>query len=75
MENYNVVPSIITGKDLDYLSDIFEWNCLSLKKTNEAIGKVNDDDIKEVLERGYDLFYNNLNLVLNILSEVNTNEQ
>ena len=29
---------------------------------------------KKVLERGYDLFYNNLNLVLNILSEVNTNE-
>ena len=26
MMNYNQVPSIITGKDLDYLSDIFEWN-------------------------------------------------
>ena len=74
MENYNIVPSIITGKDLDYLSDMFEWNCLFLKKTNEAIGKVNSEDIKSILERGYDLFYNNLNLVLNILSEVNTNE-
>lgn len=58
MLNYEEVPAnILTGKDLDYLSDMFEWNCLSLKKTNEAIGKVNDDDIKEVLERGYDLIY------------------
>lgn len=28
MENktYNKVPNIITGKDLDYLSDMFNWN-------------------------------------------------
>ena len=28
MENkiYNEVPNIITGKDLDYLSDMFNWN-------------------------------------------------
>ena len=34
MENqqYNEVPNIITGKDLDYLSDMFEWNYGTLKK-------------------------------------------
>ena len=26
MKNYNEVPNIISGKDLDYLSDIFNWN-------------------------------------------------
>ena len=25
MQNYNVVPNIISGKDLDYLSDMFNW--------------------------------------------------
>ena len=25
--NYEQVPNIITGKDLDYLSDMFNWNC------------------------------------------------
>ena len=74
MNNYNVVPNIITSKDLDYLSDMFEWNCAALKKTNESIGKVSSEDIKLVLEKGYDLFYNNLNLVLNILSEVSFDE-
>ena len=26
MNNYEVVPNIISCKDLDYLSDMFEWN-------------------------------------------------
>jgi hypothetical protein len=25
-KKYNTVPTIITGKDLDYLSDMFNWN-------------------------------------------------
>ena len=32
MENYNVVPNIITGKDLDYLSDMFNWNYSGYKE-------------------------------------------
>lgn len=32
MQEYTKVPDIITGKDLDYLSDMFEWNILSLRK-------------------------------------------
>lgn len=26
MQNYEVVPNIISGKDLDYLSDVYNWN-------------------------------------------------
>ena len=29
---YNEVPKIITGKDLDYLSDMFNWNYEGKKK-------------------------------------------
>ena len=38
MENktYNEVPNIITGKDLDYLSDMFQWNYGALKKMEVA---------------------------------------
>lgn len=71
MENqtYNEVPNIITGKDLDYLSDMFEWNYGALKKMNVAVEQVEDEQIKEVLTKGYDLFKNNLNTVLSILNE------
>ena len=34
-EQYMEVPTnILTGKDMDYLSDMFEWNYEALKKTN-----------------------------------------
>ena len=68
MENYNVVPNIITGKDLDYLSDMFNWNYLAFKNTSDAINNVSDDEIKNMLERGSELFNNNMNMVLSILN-------
>lgn len=74
MENYNVVPSIITEKDLDYLSDMFEWNYLAFKNTKDAISNVLDEEIRNMLSRGSELFNNNMNLVLSILNGGN-NEQ
>ena len=76
MENitYNEVPNIITGKDLDYLSDMFNWNYEALKKTNEALINVEDEEIKSVLEKGYTLFKSNLNITLSILNEGGSNE-
>lgn len=76
MENqtYKEVPNIITGKDLDYLSDMFEWNYGALKKMNVAVEQVQDEQLKTVLEKGYHLFKNNLNVVLSILNEGGSNE-
>lgn len=76
MENkiYNEVPNIISGKDLDYLSDMFQWNYGALKKMNVAINNVQDEQIKNVLEKGYNLFKNNLNVIISILNEGGTNE-
>ncbi len=76
MENkiYNEVPTIITGKDLDYLSDMFNWNYSALKKMNVAVNQVKSEEIKEILTKGYNLFQNNLNLVLSLLNEGGTNE-
>ena len=76
MENkeYTEVPNIITGKDLDYLSDMFEWNYNALKKVNVGIHNVEDEEIKTTLEEGYNLFKNNLNVILSILNEGGNNE-
>ena len=76
MENkiYNEVPNIITGKDLDYLSDMFNWNYEALKKMNVAMNQVKDEQIKNITERGYNLFKNNLNITLSILNEGGNNE-
>lgn len=76
MENkiYNEVPNIITGKDLDYLSDMFNWNYEALKKMNVAVNQVTDEQIKNTLQKGYNLFKNNLNITLSILNEGGNNE-
>ncbi len=76
MLNYEEVPNdILTGKDLDYLSDMFEWNYAALKKTNNSIDMVEDEEIISYLVRGVELFDNNLNSILTILeSRGNSNE-
>ena len=75
MENqtYTGVPNIITGKDLDYLSDMFNWNYIALKSTNEAINNVEDNEIIAILEKGFNLFNNNLNVILSILNKGGNN--
>lgn len=68
MENkYNEVPNIISGKDLDYLSDMFAWNYGALKATNSSINSAQDSEIKEILKKACTLFDDNMKLVLNIL--------
>lgn len=70
-EKYVEVPNnILTGKDLDYISDMFQWNYGALKKSNDYINKVNDQEIVTLLEKGSSLFDDNLNAVLNVLNEI-----
>ena len=76
MENkiYTEVPNILTSKDLDYLSDMFNWNYEAIKKTNVAVNYVEDEQIKEIIQRGYNLFKNNLNIILSLINEGGSNE-
>lgn len=75
MLNYESVPgNILTGKDLDYLSDMFEWNYMGLKNTNAAVNEVKDSEIVSFLEKGISLFESNLNNILNILESRGNNE-
>lgn len=64
---YNIVPNILSGKDLDYLSDMFEWNYNAYKNINNNIDKIKDVEIKNILQEGSELFKNNMNQVLEIL--------
>ncbi len=67
MENYSEVPNIITGKDLDYLCDMFNWNYEGYKNTVDASNNVTDEEIKDKLTDIYDMFEDNMNRILNIL--------
>lgn len=68
MQNYSEVPSIISGKDLDYLSDMFNWNFNTFKLINDFKEKVSDEEIKDLMEKVCETHKENLSAVLNILS-------
>ena len=72
--NYEKVPNIITGKDLDYLSDMFNWNYGALKSNINAMDEVEDMEIENIIEEATHVFNNNINTILNILSSGGQNE-
>lgn len=68
---YVEVPSnVLTGKDLDYLSDMFQWNYGAYKKMKNSVAQVIDQEIVSVMNRASEIFDHNLNTVLSILGGV-----
>ncbi|MBQ2872879.1 MAG: hypothetical protein IJE89_02650 [Bacilli bacterium] len=66
---YTNVPKMISCKDLDYLSDMFNWNYGAYKSTFNAINSVSDIEIKDMLTRASEMFYNNMNSIISILND------
>lgn len=73
-ETYEVVPSIISGKDLDYLSDMFNWNYGAYKTSFNASNSVQDEELKSVLDKASNTFHGTMTKVLNILNNGGNNE-
>ena len=71
---YDQVPDIISGKDLDYLSDMFNWTYGAYKSTYNSINSVTDEELKSVLSKASNIFEGNLNKILNILNNGGANE-
>jgi len=69
--NYLEVPNIITSKDLDYLSDMFNWNYNAFKNTYNSIENVKDEEIKNILKESNDIFCYSINEILNIIGGIN----
>ena len=70
-DKYMEVPNdILTGKDLDYLCDMFQWNYGALKSSNDSVSSINDKQIIDIMQRAGELFDDNLNVVLDILGGV-----
>jgi len=75
MENIKVsVPNMISCKDLDYLSDMFNWNYGAYKSSSNAINSVSDSEIKDMLNKASNIFQGNISKILNILNRGGNNE-
>ena len=67
MQNYSEVPSIISGKDLDYLSDMFNWNYTGYKELYNTLENISDNEVKTMISRVSVVLYNNMTNILNVL--------
>lgn len=74
-EKYDTVPNIISCKDLDYLSDMFNWNYGAYKKALNASKNVSDESLGTQLENISTIFRNELDNILNIINEGGQNGQ
>ncbi len=72
--NYKQVPSMISGKDLDYLSDMFQWNYGAYKSAMNAKEKVTDPELIAFITKTSNIFHENLTMILNILKQGGQNE-
>lgn len=68
-QTYETVPNMITGKDLDYLSDMFQWNYGAFKKSHACILKIEEEEIKSMINSASTMFQHNLETILEILNE------
>ena len=74
-QTYNEVPNIISTKDLDYLSDMFNWNYGVYKSSLNASNSVNDEELSKLLLKASNIFHSNLTKILNIINNGGNNEQ
>ena len=73
-ETYNAVPNIISSKDLDYLSDMFNWNYGAYKSSLNASNSVKEEELSKVLLKASNIFHSNLTKILNIINNGGNNE-
>ena len=73
-EEYKLAPDIFTNKDLDYLKDIFGWHHTAYKVCEDALTNIADRKVEKVVSDCSKLFYQNMQKILKILEEGNSNE-
>lgn len=68
-KKYEEVPIIISGKDLDYLTDMFNWNYNAVKFAHFAYLNTSDKQLKDLFLDIKNIHLNNLNIITDLLDE------
>ena len=61
--------NVLTSKDLDYLKDIFSWNSNLYKTLEYNKENIIDNEIKKIYTECSNFFYDNMNLILDLLEK------
>ena len=69
-----LIPKMISTKDLLYLSDLFEINYFAFKEVSSYIKMIQDKEIKDTLERMKNLHEDHLHYIISILKQEDEEE-
>jgi len=61
------VPKMISAKDLDYISDMLNWNLVMSKKAEHFSNEVVQKDVKDELINISNMHQKHYNMLLNLL--------
>lgn len=61
------VPNIISTKDLSYLEDMLNWNFILIKKINNYLSNIKDEDVVKTFDKAYKELMKNFNNILSTL--------
>lgn len=61
------VPTMISTKDLSYISDMFNWNLVAMKKFNDYLSYVEDEEIIKLIESLIKMHQKNCEELINLL--------
>ena len=61
------VPNIISTKDLSYLEDMLNWNFVLIKKINNYLNNIKDEDVVKSFDKAYKELMKNYNDILSTL--------
>ena len=71
---YKEVPYIISTKDLDYLTDAFNWHYGAYKNGLDALNNICNEDLKKDVKAFNKAIYDMMSDILNVLEgEINEN--
>ena len=72
--NYKKAPKILTSKDLNYLKDLFGWNYTNYKFLEDHEQFIDNKEIINLFKDCKNFFYDNMNLVLDVLEQGGKND-
>ena len=67
------VPEMISTKDRAYIKDMFNWNFVAMKKFDDYIENVENEEIAKKISSLADMHFKNCNTLIKLL-EGETNE-
>jgi hypothetical protein len=69
------VPEMISGKDLDYIKDMLNWNFIAAKKANHYLEHIQDEEVSTIMQEVSEMHKKHFNMLLNILNKEGQNGQ